>query len=52
MVQLASLINWVIVLLAFLEYVLLGTLWFAALFKNNPSLKKREEFVITLEENE
>lgn len=41
MVQLASLINWFIVLLAFLEYILLGTLGFTVFFKNNLSSLKR-----------
>jgi hypothetical protein len=40
MVRLTLLINWFTVLLAFLEYALFGTLWFAVFFKNNSSLKK------------
>ncbi len=33
MVRLALLINWFTVLVAYLEYVLFGTLWFAVFFK-------------------
>lgn len=42
MVRLALLINWFTVLMAYLEYVLFGTLWFAVFFKNNSFFKKRD----------